>query len=112
MKNSHIPFLTFSFLQMPHLLPLDVAALRSIPVFQNLPIEVLTWLSQVGELRQYAPGEVIAAPGSLADSLNAVVAGEMHYFSQVDRQPAHLFRVEQGQIGGVLPYSQFEVYQG
>jgi signal transduction histidine kinase len=97
---------------MPYLLPLDAAALLRVPVFQNLPDETLTWLSQAGELRQYAPGEVIAASGSRADSLNAVVAGEMHYFSQVDGQPAHLFRIEQGQVGGVLPYSRFEVYQG
>jgi signal transduction histidine kinase len=111
-ENSHIPFLTLFLLQMPHLLPLDAAALLSVSVFQNLPAEVLTWLSQAGELRQYAPGEVIAAPGSLADSLNAVVAGEMHYFSHLEGQPAHLFRVEQGQLGGVLPYSRFQVYQG
>ncbi|TGE03811.1 sensor histidine kinase [Hymenobacter fodinae] len=97
---------------MPQLLPLDTALLDRIPVFQHLPLTVLDWLTQHGELRQYAPDEVIAAAGSLADSLHAVVAGEMHYYSQMDGQPAHLFRVEQGQVGGVLPYSRFQVYQG
>ncbi|MBO2011578.1 sensor histidine kinase [Hymenobacter negativus] len=97
---------------MPHLLPLDVTALNNITAFQNLPAEILTWLSQAGELHQYMPGEVIAEAGSRADSLMAVVAGEMHYYSQIDGRPAHVFRIEQGQVGGVLPYSRFEVYQG
>jgi signal transduction histidine kinase len=97
---------------MPHHLPLNADTLATITVFQNLPATVLTWLSEVGELRQYAPGETIAAAGALADSLTAVVAGEMHYFDRMDGQPAHLFRVEQGQVGGVLPYSRFQVYQG
>jgi signal transduction histidine kinase len=100
------------FLQMPHLLLLNAAALHSITVFQNLPIEVLTWLSQAGELRNYASGEVIAESGSLADSLMAVVAGEMHYHSQSDGRLAQVFRIEQGRVGGVLPYSRFQLYQG
>lgn len=97
---------------MPYQLPPDPAVLPSITVFQNLPAEILAWLGQNGELRQYASGEVIAESGSLADSLMAVVAGEMHYYSQIDGRLAHVFRIEQGQVGGVLPYSRFEVYQG
>ncbi|GAB3572310.1 ATP-binding protein [Hymenobacter daeguensis] len=97
---------------MSQLLAPTADALNSITAFQHLPAEILTWLSQAGELHRYAPGEVIAESGSLADSLMAVVAGEMHYHSHIDGRPAHVFRIEQGQVGGVLPYSRFEVYQG
>jgi signal transduction histidine kinase len=97
---------------MSQLLALAADTLPSITAFQNLPADILAWLSQTGELRLYAPGEIIAESGSLADSLMAVVAGEMHYYSQIDGRPAHVFRIEQGQVGGVLPYSRFEVYQG
>lgn len=97
---------------MPQLLPPDPAALGSVIAFQGLPAEVLAWLLQAGELRQYAPGETIVEVGSPADRMLAVVAGAMHYYGQRQGQREPVFRVEASNVSGVLPYSRLEVFRG
>jgi signal transduction histidine kinase len=99
---------------MADLLPLDAAALTGIAVFQDLPTEVLAWLLQAGELRRYAADETIITLGAPADRLFAVVAGGMQYSTPSDGRPTPLqpFYIGVGQVGGVLPYSRLQVYQG
>jgi signal-transduction protein with cAMP-binding, CBS, and nucleotidyltransferase domain len=75
---------------MSQLLTPEVAALSGITAFQDLPPEVLDWLVQAGELRQYAAGEVVVEPGSPADRLLAVVAGAVQYYA-VNSIQARLF---------------------
>ncbi len=99
---------------MADLLSLDAAALAGIMVFQELPAEVLAWLLHAGTLHHYAAGEVLAAPGTPANRLFAVVAGGMQYTSSSEGRalPAPAFFIGPGQVGGVLPYSRLQVYQG
>jgi signal transduction histidine kinase len=97
---------------MAQQLPPDPAALAAIPAFQDLPAEVLAWLLMHGELRRYAPGEVIVATGSPADRMLAVVAGAVQYTSKVAGQSEAKFRAETGQVSGVLPYSRLQVFGG
>jgi len=97
---------------MSQLLTPEVAALSGITAFQDLPPEVLDWLLQAGELRQYAAGEVVVETGSPADRLIAVVAGAMQYYAVTNTQASPIFRVEEGQISGVLPYSRLQTFKG
>ncbi|MGI4869775.1 MAG: sensor histidine kinase [Janthinobacterium lividum] len=97
---------------MPHQLPPDPALLSGITAFQNLPAAVVDWLLTHGELRRYAPGEVIITAGTPAENMMAVVSGEIQYFRVVSGQREPVFRVEAGSISGVLPYSRLQVIRG
>ncbi|UOG73400.1 ATP-binding protein [Hymenobacter tibetensis] len=94
---------------MAHLLPADPTVLPSITAFQGLPPDVLTWLLQAGHLRHYADGEVIVQAGAPADRLLAVVRGGTH--TQLPGAPSTRgFRLEVGDVGGLLPYSRLEFF--
>jgi signal transduction histidine kinase len=97
---------------MSQLLAPAPTALSGITAFEGLPAEVLTWLLQAGELRQYAPGEVIVEPGAPADRMLGVVAGAMQYYGVASGQHTPVFRVEAGHVTGVLPYSRLQVFRG
>jgi len=90
----------------------DPAALTGITAFQNLPAEVLAWLLQAGELRQYADGESIVRTGDPADRMMGVVRGGMQYFRISNGASEPVFRVVAGSISGVLPYSRLQVIKG
>ncbi|RZK46988.1 MAG: cyclic nucleotide-binding domain-containing protein, partial [Hymenobacter sp.] len=97
---------------MSQLLALAPTALSGIAAFENLPAEVLTWLLQAGELRQYAAGEVVVAAGTPADRLLAVVSGGVQYYTISSVQASPVFRMEPGQVGGALPYSRLQTFKG
>ena len=90
----------------------DPAALGRITAFQNLPAEVLDWLLQAGELRQYADGETIVQTGEPASHMMGLVVGAMQYYRLGSGQQGPVFRVEAGQITGVLPYSRLQTAKG
>ena len=90
---------------MPTLLPLTSDALCAIHVFCDLPADVLNWLQQAGELRRYAPGEVVVAADSPADNLVAVLRGSVRFGETTG--PGS-YRLETGELGGALPYSRAE----
>ena len=97
---------------MTQLLAPEPVALSSIKAFAGLPPEVLAWLRQAGELRQYAPGETVVELNSPADRLLAVLTGTVQYYSATDTERQPVFRLEAGQVGGVLPYSRLQVFRG
>ena len=89
--------------------PTDLSA---ITAFEGLPPEVLDWLVEAGEIRQYTAGEVVVEPGSPADRLLAVVTGAVQYYAVNSVQASPIFRVETGHVGGVLPYSRLQTFKG
>ena len=97
---------------MAQQLPPDPAALTGIEAFQNLPADVLAWLAQAGELRQYAADEIIIRAGDPAELMVAVVRGGMQYFRGDNGPQEPVFRVAAGSISGVLPYSRLQVIRG
>ncbi|QKG58313.1 GHKL domain-containing protein [Hymenobacter sp. BRD128] len=97
---------------MAQQLPSDPAALSSITAFQNLPADVLTWLSEHGELCRYADGETIVQAGEPASRMLAVVAGGMQYYRPDNGRNEPVFRVEAGRVTGVLPYSRLQISKG
>lgn len=86
--------------------------LTRIATFAGLPPETLAWLLAQGEQRCLEPGEVVARAGDEAEYLMAVLAGSMQFYTvhNGNREPA--FRVEAGQISGVLPYSRLRIVRG
>jgi signal transduction histidine kinase len=90
----------------------EATALARIDAFQDLSAEVLAWLQQMGEMQQYADNEIIALAGTVAEELVAVVRGSVYYTIQRSGQADLGFRLEAGQVGGVLPYSRLQCYPG
>ncbi|MFD1871168.1 sensor histidine kinase [Hymenobacter bucti] len=97
---------------MSQLLTPDPTILGGIIAFEGLPPEVLAWLLEAGEVRHYAPGEVVVEPDSPADRLLAVLTGAMQYYAVTSASHTPVFRVEAGRITGVLPYSRLQVFRG
>jgi signal transduction histidine kinase len=93
---------------MAQLLPPDLAALGRIRAFQGLPLPVLAWLQQAGELWQYAPGETVVHPDEHTDRMLAVVTGGIQYDGPAGEQFTHLVRLNAGCLGGALPYARFQ----
>ena len=93
----------------PTLTPADLA---TITAFAGLPDETLAWLLAHGEQRAFAPGETIIEPGSAADFMMAAVRGGIQFYAVKGGQRDPVFRVETGQISGVLPYSRLRVVAG
>jgi signal transduction histidine kinase len=97
---------------MAQQLPPDPAALTAVTAFQNLPAEVLAWLSAHGELRRYADGETVVRAGEPTSHMLALVAGGLSYYRPDSGQQGPVFRVEAGQVTGVLPYSRLQTAKG
>jgi signal transduction histidine kinase len=97
---------------MAQQLPPDSAALNAIAAFQNLPTEVLAWLSEHGQLCRYTDGEVVVRAGEPATYMLGIVAGSLHYYRPESGQQGPAFRVEAGQVTGVLPYSRLQTSKG
>jgi signal transduction histidine kinase len=97
---------------MAQQLPPDPAALSSITAFQNLPAEVLAWLSEHGEFCRYDEGETIVQVGEPASRMIAVLAGGMQYYRTDNGRNEPVFRVEAGRVTGILPYSRLQNSKG
>jgi signal transduction histidine kinase len=85
---------------------LTAADLNTITAFADLPADTLAWLLAHGEAHTYAPNEVIIEAGSAADFMMAVVRGGIQFYAAQGGQHTPVFRVETGQVSGVLPYSR------
>ena len=97
---------------MAQQLPPDPAVLSGLTAFQNLPADVLDWLSTHGELTSYADGEIIVRAGDPAIHMMGVVRGTLQYYRADNGRHEPVFRVEAGQVTGVLPYSRLQTVKG
>ncbi|MBT9392150.1 GHKL domain-containing protein [Hymenobacter sp. NST-14] len=86
--------------------------LTRIALLADLPPEVLTWLAEHGEHRTYPAETVVSRPGDEAEHLLAVLAGGLQYYTVRGGNREPVFRLDAGQIGGVLPYSRLRVIKG
>ncbi|MCA8832938.1 sensor histidine kinase [Hymenobacter pini] len=83
-----------------------------IATFAGLPPETLDWLLTHGEQRCYNPGEVVSRPGDEAEYMMAVLAGGLQFYVVQNGQREPAFRIETGQVSGVLPYSRLRIIRG
>ncbi len=91
---------------------LTSADLALVPTFADLPPETLAWLLAYGEKREFAAGADIFRRGEPAEFMTAVLAGGIQFFAVRNEQREPVFRVETGQISGVLPYSRLRTIGG
>ncbi|MBX0291802.1 GHKL domain-containing protein [Hymenobacter sp. HSC-4F20] len=92
--------------------PVLPADLTRIDTFADLPLATLEWLASHGERRTYASNDTIMQPGDEAEFMVALLRGSLQFYAvrHGNREPA--FRIEAGQISGVLPYSRLRIIQG
>ena len=94
-------------------MPTDLTAdLAAVPTFAGLPPAVLDWLAARGERRTYPDGAIIFEPGTPAELMMAVLQGGLQFFALHNGQRGPVFRVEAGQVSGVLPYSRLRILGG
>ena len=91
---------------------LTAADLTVVPTFADLPPAVLAWLAARGERRAYPDGTIIFEPGTPAELMMAVLQGGLQFFALHNGQRGPVFRVEAGQVSGVLPYSRLRILGG
>jgi signal transduction histidine kinase len=91
---------------------LTATDLTNITAFADLPDTALSWLLAHGERRDFTDGETVLEPGSPAEFMTAILQGGLQFYTvdKGSREPR--FRVEQGQVSGVLPYSRLRVISG
>ncbi|GAA4502811.1 ATP-binding protein [Hymenobacter ginsengisoli] len=97
---------------MAQQLPPDPAALTGIVAFQNLPAEVLAWLSEHGQICRYTDGETVVRAGEPASHMLGVLAGGLQYYRPDNGRNEPVFRVEAGRVTGILPYSRLQISKG
>lgn len=70
------------------------------------PHAELEWLAARGELRRYAPGDVVIAKTALSDALLIILVGRlaMRFTRATGRR--HLMEEPAGNLAGVLPFSR------
>lgn len=85
--------------------------LRKIEVFSDLPQEHLAWLAEKFEERRFQPGEVMAREGDPLDHLSVILEGEIR-IERGSGPDTLIFRVNAGQVTGLLPYSRLTHYGG
>ncbi|MDF7812501.1 ATP-binding protein [Hymenobacter sp. YC55] len=91
---------------------LTVADFSVIPLLADLPLETLEWLIAHGERRDYAAGQSIQQPGDPAEYMVALLAGGIQFYALRNGNREPIFRVEAGQVSGVLPYSRLQTIKG
>ncbi|WP_141765608.1 Crp/Fnr family transcriptional regulator, partial [Hymenobacter coccineus] len=92
--------------------PLTAAELSTVTAFAGLPDETLAWLLAHGEDRHYGPDETVVQAGDAAQYMMAVVAGGIQFFFERNGRAEPVFRIEAGQVSGVLPYSRLRTING
>ena len=97
---------------MPIPTTLAPADLATVTAFADLPADTLAWLLAHGEGRHYAAGETILEPGAPAEYMTAVLHGGLQFYAVKGAQRDPVFRVEAGQVSGVLPYSRLRTIAG
>ncbi|MBG8554358.1 sensor histidine kinase [Hymenobacter guriensis] len=91
---------------------LTSADLAAVPLLTDLPPAVYDWLLTHGERREYAAQQDIMRPGEPADYMMVILQGGLQFFRVVNGQREPGFRIEAGQISGVLPYSRLRTSSG
>lgn len=97
---------------MPETAQLTAAELATVTAFAGLPEATLDWLLAHGERRVLPDGGFIAQPGDPAEYLMAVLGGSLQFYTVHNGTREPRFRVEQGQVSGVLPYSRLRIING
>ena len=85
--------------------------LRAVAVFADLADDELAWLAEIAEERSYAPGQALASEGDAADSMFAVLSGQVQF--RMERvADTRVFLTSAGELTGLVPFSRMTSYPG
>jgi signal transduction histidine kinase len=79
--------------------------LQRITEFEDLAEGDLQWLAENGEVRSLQPGDILFRAGDPADSMFALLEGEVHALPQ-GAPDSRAFIARAGEISGKLPFSR------
>ncbi|HEX8428288.1 sensor histidine kinase [Hymenobacter sp.] len=91
---------------------LTAADFSIVPLLADLPPETLEWLIEHGERREFTTGQTIQQPGDPAEFMIILLAGGVQFYALRNGNREPIFRVEAGQVSGVLPYSRLQTIKG
>jgi signal transduction histidine kinase len=80
--------------------------LKKIAVFASVPEDQLQWLMENSQIKNIPAGVNVVSKGDILQHLIIMLAGAVSIKSERNGQFIELFRVEQGGITGLLPYSR------
>ena len=83
--------------------------MATVTAFVGLPEAPLDWLLAHGESRAAAHGGVLCEPGAPAELMAAVIRGGIQLYAAKGARRDPVFRVETGQVTGVLPHPRLRV---
>ena len=87
----------------------EIAELRRIPVFADLPEDQIEWfISQAEELR-FKAGEILITPGTPADAMFVLLDGQLQARGEIGGETL-IIVVEAGQVTGRLPFSRMKTF--
>ena len=87
----------------------EIAELRRIPVFADLPEDQVEWfISQAEELR-FKAGEILITPGTPADAMFVLLDGQLQARGEIGGETL-IIVVEAGQVTGRLPFSRMKTF--
>ena len=87
-----------------------VDALGRVRVFDGLDLAQRQWLAERMEQAHFAAGQQLFAPGTVADRMLAILAGQIEVVMSGTNEP-FLF-LHEGDVSGLLPYSRMTVLKG
>jgi signal transduction histidine kinase len=90
---------------------IELADLRKISIFADLPEDQLAWLAERFEEVRIPAGEIYARPGDRLDHLVVILEGEFQ-MQRNDTPDWSPWIARAGQVTGVLPYSRLTHYRG
>jgi signal transduction histidine kinase len=88
---------------------IEIAELRRVPVFADLPEDQLQWfLSQV-EDRRFKAGDTLMSPGDPADAMFVLLEGDLQARGEFGGETI-VITVNAGQVTGKLPFSRMKSF--
>jgi signal transduction histidine kinase len=88
----------------------SVEELRELPLFADLPEDVLTWLLAHSEVMQFDHGEVVVEEGAPATYMYVILEGTVHIHVQDGGRLLNVVTYGKGAATGVLPFSRMKEF--
>ena len=94
----------------------SVEQLRNIVALKDLPTDLLQWILEHSEYKEFDEGAVLSETGKPIDSLWLIVEGKGKFYLDVNGKLVHYYTFENnsetGGVGGILPYSRLKKAPG
>ncbi len=86
--------------------------LRPLTILEDLPEQLLTWLSDHGTKIELALGDRMLSRGEPAQFMFIIVSGSIQRYEEVGGQWLVVSTTVRGQVTGMLPFSRMKHYPG